>query len=116
MYAPRRAAHQIVHSGPVFGRGPEGAATALVLDILILAVVAAARRHAARGHAQQAEAARHTADHLRAAYQSTAAEPLAAMRVYGQRLPAPVRQRQAKTARTTLPLADQPAEALGRAT
>ncbi|MFE6686032.1 relaxase/mobilization nuclease domain-containing protein [Streptomyces sp. NPDC057743] len=108
MYALRRAANQVVHSGTAFGHGPDGAATALVLDIVILAVVAAARWHAARNHAQQAEAAQRAADHLRAAYQVTAATPLAAMRAYGQRLPAPVRQRQTNAVRTTLPhLADR---------
>ncbi|MFF2812477.1 relaxase/mobilization nuclease domain-containing protein [Streptomyces sp. NPDC058000] len=103
MHGLRRAALQIVHSGPALGRGPDGAATASLLDIVILAVVAAARWHAARAHAQQAEAAQRAADHLRAAYQATAAAPLAAMRTYGQQLPDPVRQRQANTVRTTLP-------------
>ncbi|QTZ94661.1 dCTP deaminase [Streptomyces auratus] len=73
MYALRRAAHQIVHSGSALGRGQDSAATALVLDIMILTAIAAARWHAARSHAQQAAA------HLRAAYQATAASPLAAM-------------------------------------
>lgn len=43
MYALRRAAHQIVHSESALGRGQDGAATALVLDIMILTVVTAAR-------------------------------------------------------------------------
>ncbi|MFB6437862.1 relaxase/mobilization nuclease domain-containing protein [Streptomyces sp. NPDC056411] len=103
MYALRRAAHQIVHSGTSLGRGADGAATALVLDVMILAVVAAARWHAARSHAQQAEAAQRAADHLRAAYQASASSPLAAMRAYGQRLPAQDRQRQTSTVRTALP-------------
>ncbi|MFK0288890.1 relaxase/mobilization nuclease domain-containing protein [Streptomyces sp. NPDC090442] len=103
MYALRRAANQIVHSGPAFGRGQDGAATALVLDVMVLAVIAAARWHAARNHAQQAEAAQRAADHLRTAYQTTTAGPLAAMRAHGQRLPTPVRQRQAHTVRTALP-------------
>ncbi|MGI5258789.1 relaxase/mobilization nuclease domain-containing protein [Streptomyces angustmyceticus] len=103
MYALRRAAHQIIHSGSALGRGQDGAATALVLDIMILTVIAAARWHAARGHAQQAEAAQQTAAHLRAAYQATAASPLAAMRAYSQRIPAQSRRHHAATARTALP-------------
>ncbi|WP_030414402.1 relaxase/mobilization nuclease domain-containing protein [Streptomyces sp. NRRL S-1448] len=108
IYALRRVAHQIVHSGPALGRGQDGATTALVLDVLVLVVIAAARWHAARGHAQQAEAAQRTANHLRAAYQATAASPLAAMRAYGQRLPAQARRRHADTLHTALPhLADR---------
>ncbi|MFB7635639.1 relaxase/mobilization nuclease domain-containing protein [Streptomyces sp. NPDC056149] len=108
MHALRRAAHQVVHSGTALRHGPDGAATALVLDIVILAVVAAARWHAARNHAQQAEAAQRAADHLRAAYQATAAAPLAALHAYGQRLPAQTQRRQADTVRTALPhLADR---------
>ncbi|MGY5080940.1 relaxase/mobilization nuclease domain-containing protein [Streptomyces nigrescens] len=103
MYALRRAAHQVVHSGSALGRGQDGAATALVLDIMILTVIAAARWHAARGHAQQAEAAQQAAAHLRAAYQATAASPLAAMRAYGQHLPAQSRRQHAATVRTALP-------------
>lgn len=69
---------------------------------------AAARWHAARGHAQQAEVAQQAADHLRTAYQATAAGPLPAMRAYGQRLPASARSRHAATIRAALPhLADR---------
>ncbi|WP_328731864.1 relaxase/mobilization nuclease domain-containing protein [Streptomyces caniferus] len=108
MYALRRAANQIVHSGTALGHGPDGAATALVLDIMILTVIAAARWHTARSHAQQAEAAQRAADHLRTAYQATAAGPLAAMRAYGQHLPAQARRRHAVTIRAALPhLADR---------
>ncbi|MEU5213248.1 mobilization protein [Streptomyces sp. NPDC020742] len=108
MYALRRAANQIVHSGLALGRGQDGAATALVLDVMFLAVITAARWHAARGHAQQAEAAQRAADRLRTAYQATAAGPLAAMRAYGQRLPASARSRHAATIRAVLPhLADR---------
>ncbi|MCZ1009873.1 relaxase/mobilization nuclease domain-containing protein [Streptomyces lydicus] len=103
MYALRRAAHQIVHSGSALGRGQDGAATAMVLDLMILTVIAAARWHAARGHAQQAEASQQAATHLRAAYQATAASPLAAMRAYGQHLPAQSRRQHAATVRTALP-------------
>ncbi|MFG3117891.1 relaxase/mobilization nuclease domain-containing protein [Streptomyces sp. NPDC048197] len=108
IYALRRAANQIVHSGPALGRGQDGAATALVLDVMILAVIAAARWHAARSHAQQAEAAQRTADHLRAAYQATTATPLATLRTYGRRLPTQTQQRHTHTVRTAVPhLADR---------
>ncbi|MER0447120.1 relaxase/mobilization nuclease domain-containing protein [Streptomyces sp. Edi4] len=108
MYALRRAARQIVHSGTALGRGPDGTATALILDVVILAVIAAARWHAARGHAQQTEAAQQAAGHLRAAYQAAAAEPLAALRTHGERLHAPTRQRHTNTVRAALPhLADR---------
>ncbi|MEU3710738.1 relaxase/mobilization nuclease domain-containing protein [Streptomyces catenulae] len=103
MYALRRAAHQIVHSGPALGSGQDSAATSLVLDVLVLAVVVAARWHAARGHAQQAEAAQRAADHLRAAYRATATAPLTALGTYGRRLPAQTRQRHAGTIRAVLP-------------
>ncbi|MFC7308435.1 relaxase/mobilization nuclease domain-containing protein [Streptomyces monticola] len=108
MYALRRAARQIVHSGTALGRGPDSTATALILDVMILAVIAAARWHAARGHAQQAQAAQQAADHLRTAYQAAAAEPLAALHAWGERLPVPNRQRHTTTVRTALPhLADR---------
>lgn len=108
MYALRRAASQIVHSGTALGRGPDGAATALILDVVILAVVAAARWHAARGHAQQAEAAQLAARQLRTAYQATAAGPLATLRAHGEHLPAPNRRRHTATVHAALPhLADR---------
>ncbi|MBC9714344.1 relaxase/mobilization nuclease domain-containing protein [Streptomyces sp. TRM66268-LWL] len=103
MYALRRAARQIVHSGTTAGRSPDGAATALILDVVVLAVIAAARWHAARGHAQQAQAAQQAADHLRTAYQAAAAEPLAVLRVYGERLPALTRRRHAAAVRAAVP-------------
>ncbi|GGU32246.1 relaxase/mobilization nuclease domain-containing protein [Streptomyces violascens] len=108
MYALRRAARQITHSGTSRGQGPDLTATALVLDVLILAVIAAARWHAARGHAQQAEAAARAARHLRTAYQATATEPLVMMRAYGKQLPIRTRQRHSTTLQSVLPhLADR---------
>ncbi|WP_052489013.1 relaxase/mobilization nuclease domain-containing protein [Streptomyces sp. 150FB] len=103
MHALRRAARQIVHSGGALGRGQEGAATALILDVMILAVIAAARWHAARGHAQQAEAAQLAARHLRTAYQATATGPLTSLRAYAERVPAADRQRHTTTVRAALP-------------
>ncbi|MFD4997192.1 relaxase/mobilization nuclease domain-containing protein [Streptomyces buecherae] len=108
MYALRRAARQIVHSGTALGRGTDGTATALILNVVILAVIGAARWHAARGHAQQAEAAQQAADHLHTAYQAAAAEPLAALRAHGAHLPVTRRRRHTATVHVALPhLADR---------
>ncbi|MCX4612877.1 hypothetical protein OHB25_19360 [Streptomyces mirabilis] len=103
MQALRRAARQIVHSGPALGRGPDGTATAMVLDVLLLAAIAAARWYAARGHAQQAEASQRTAEHLRAAYSTAAKAPMAVMHANGQRLPTPLQHRHARTVVSVLP-------------
>ncbi|GAA1935032.1 relaxase/mobilization nuclease domain-containing protein [Streptomyces sodiiphilus] len=108
MHALRRAARQIVHSGPAVGRSADGAVTAFVLDLLVLTVIAAVRWHRARSHAQQAEAAQRTADHLRAAYRATTARPLAALRTHSERLPHHTRQRHTEVVRYALPhLADR---------
>ncbi|MFF2411532.1 hypothetical protein [Streptomyces sp. NPDC058092] len=88
------------HSGHALGHGADGAATALVLDVLILAVVAADHWHAAH---QQAEAVRQTAMHLRAAYRAVAAGPLADMRPYGERLSARTQHNQIAAIRSALP-------------
>ncbi|MFJ1550485.1 hypothetical protein [Streptomyces sp. NPDC088246] len=103
MYALRRAARQIVHPGHALGHGSDGATTALVLDVLILAVIAAGHWHAAHQHAQQAEAASQTAMHLRTAYRAVAAGPLADMRAYGERLSAQTQHNQVAAIRSALP-------------
>ena len=97
MQALRRAARQIVHSGPALGRGSNGTATAMVLDVLLLAAIAAARWYAARSQAQQAEASQRTAEHLRAAHTAAAQAPMTVMNTNGQRLPAPLQRRHART-------------------
>ncbi|MGW5116473.1 relaxase/mobilization nuclease domain-containing protein [Streptomyces noursei] len=103
----RRAARDLVRSGPAFGRGEDGASTAMVLDMLVFLTVAAARWHAQRHHAQQAEAARQAAEHLRAAYQQAATAPLSALHERGCRIPPSLRRHQAAVLRTALPeLAD----------
>lgn len=99
----RRAARDLVHSGPAFGRGEDGAGTAMVLDTLIFLAIAAAHWHAQRRHAQQAEAARRAAAHLRAAYQQAAAEPLTVLRERGRRIPPSLHRHHATTVRTALP-------------
>ncbi|MER7702376.1 mobilization protein [Kitasatospora sp. NPDC097605] len=100
--ALRSAARGIVQAGGALGRGEDGGATAMVLSTLVLLTLAAARWHSARGHAQQAAASRQAADHLRAAYQQTAATPMRAMRELGQALPEPERRRHEATIRAAL--------------
>ncbi|MEH0556471.1 MULTISPECIES: relaxase/mobilization nuclease domain-containing protein [Streptomyces] len=99
----RRAARDLVYSGPAFGRGEDGAGTALVLDTLVFLALAAAHWHAQRQHAQQAEAARRAAAHLRAAYQQAAAEPLTVLRERGRRIAPSLRRHHATTVRAALP-------------
>ncbi|QFX83008.1 relaxase/mobilization nuclease domain-containing protein [Streptomyces sp. SYP-A7193] len=99
----RRAARDLVYSGPAFGRGEDGAGTAMVLDTLIFLAIAAAHWHAQRQHAQQAEAARRAAAHLRAAYQQAAAEPLMVLRERGRHIAPSLRHHHATTVRAALP-------------
>ncbi|MCT9138665.1 relaxase/mobilization nuclease domain-containing protein [Streptomyces violarus] len=99
----RRAARDLVYSGPAFGRGEDGAGTAMVLDTLVFLALAAAHWHAQRQHAQQAEAARRAAAHLRSAYQQAAAEPLTLLRERGRRIAPSLRRHHATTVRAALP-------------
>ncbi|MCX2178968.1 relaxase/mobilization nuclease domain-containing protein [Streptomyces sp. SKN60] len=86
----------------------DGILLTTVLDALLLAVIAAQHWHRTRNHTQQADAARQAADHLRAAYQAQAAEPLAVLRQRGTRLAESLRRRQEFTLRRALPeLAEQ---------
>ncbi|GGZ12352.1 mobilization protein [Streptomyces nitrosporeus] len=81
----------------------DGALLAVLVDAVLLAVVAAQHWHRTRGHNQQAEAARQAAEHLRAAYQVAAAEPLAVIHRRGTELPEWLRLQQAATVRRALP-------------
>ncbi|MBA5221645.1 relaxase/mobilization nuclease domain-containing protein [Streptomyces griseoaurantiacus] len=104
----RRAARDLVHSGPALGRGEDGATTAMLIDTLFFLALAAAHWHAQRQHAQQAAAARQAAEHLRAAYQAAAAQPLGALYQRGRRLGRPLLQRQTAMLREAVPeLAEQ---------
>ncbi|WP_327375063.1 relaxase/mobilization nuclease domain-containing protein [Streptomyces sp. NBC_01216] len=107
-HALRQAARDLVHSGSAFGRGEDGATTAMALDMLIFLAVAAANWHAKKQHAQQAEAAHRAAAHLRAAYEAAASQPMALLHQRGSRL-APAWQRHHTAAvRQALPeLADR---------
>ncbi|MFI0718326.1 relaxase/mobilization nuclease domain-containing protein [Streptomyces sp. NPDC021224] len=101
--ALRKAARDLIQSGPALGKGEDGAATAMLVGVLITAAVMAAHWHAARGHAQQAAAAHETATHLRTAYGAAATAPLTTLRATGQTLPAPARHQAAATVQTVLP-------------
>ncbi|MFE4055029.1 relaxase/mobilization nuclease domain-containing protein [Streptomyces sp. NPDC059096] len=101
--ALRRAARDLVHSGPALGRGEDGATTAMAIDMLFFLVTATVHWHSKKGHAQQAAAARQAAEHLRAAYQAAAAQPLTALYQRGRRLTRPRLQQQATVLRETLP-------------
>ncbi|MCZ4506762.1 mobilization protein [Streptomyces sp. ActVer] len=99
----RRAARNLVHSGPALGRGEDGASTAMVLDTLIFLIITTAHWHAQRQHAQQAEAARRAAVHLRAAYQQAAVAPLTVLRERGRRIAPSLRRHYVGTVRAALP-------------
>ncbi|MEK2477107.1 relaxase/mobilization nuclease domain-containing protein [Streptomyces noursei] len=99
----RRAARELVRGGPALGRGEDGAGTAMVLDMLFFLTITAAHWHAQRHHAQQAEAARQAAEHLRAAYQQAAGEPLTVLRERGRRIAPSLRHHHAATVRAALP-------------
>ncbi|MBK6016812.1 relaxase/mobilization nuclease domain-containing protein [Streptomyces sp. MBT53] len=99
----RRAARDLLYSGPAFGRGEDGAGTAMVLDTLIFLAIAAAHWHAQRQHVQQAEAAYRAAEHLRAAYRQAAVEPFTVLRERGRRIAPSLRRHHAGTVRAALP-------------
>ncbi|AKN73688.1 mobilization protein [Streptomyces sp. PBH53] len=106
--ALRQAARDLVRSGPALGRGEDGATTAMAIDMLFFLVTAALHWHAKKGHAQQAAAARQAAEHLRAAYQAAAAQPLGALYQRGRRLGRPLLHRQTAVLREAVPeLAEQ---------
>ncbi|MEV0139638.1 relaxase/mobilization nuclease domain-containing protein [Streptomyces globisporus] len=107
-HALRRAARDLVQSGPAFGRGEDGAATAMAIDMLIFLVSAAAHWHAGKQHAQQAEAAHRAAEHLRVAYLAAAERPMAALHQRGVRMAPSQQHRHAALVRQALPeLADR---------
>ncbi|MFC7880810.1 relaxase/mobilization nuclease domain-containing protein [Streptomyces sp. NPDC057376] len=99
----RQAARDLVHSGPVLGRGEGGATTAMLIDMAFFLAIAASNWHARRNHSQQAAAAQQAAEHLRAAYETAAAEPRAVLQRRGQRLAPRVRQRHAALLQQVLP-------------
>ncbi|MEU2875034.1 mobilization protein [Streptomyces sp. NPDC007070] len=101
--ALRQAARDLIHGGPALGRGEDGATTAMAIDMLFFLITTAAHWHAKKGHAQQAEAATQAAEHLRAAYQAAAAQPLGVLHQRGQRLSRPMLQGQTVLLREVLP-------------
>ena len=106
--ALRRAARDLVHSGPALGRGEDGATTAMAIDMLFFLVTAAAHWHAKREQAQQAAAAREAAGHLRTAYRAAASVPMNVLYQRGRRLSQPLRHKHAAHLRAAVPeLAEQ---------
>ncbi|MFJ7068285.1 mobilization protein [Streptomyces sp. NPDC101115] len=106
--ALRQAARELVRSGPALGRGEDGAATAMAIDMLFFLITAVAHWHARKGHAQQAEAAHRAAEHLRGAYWVAAEQPLAVLHQRGRNLARPLLERQADAVRAAMPeLAEQ---------
>ncbi|ALO95152.1 relaxase/mobilization nuclease domain-containing protein [Streptomyces sp. NPDC000987] len=101
--ALRQAARDLVRSGPALGRGEDGATAAMLIDMAFFLAIAAANWHAKKEHAQQAAAAQQAAEHLRAAYETAAAEPMAVLRQRGKRLAPRVRQRHAALLQQVLP-------------
>ncbi|WP_327325130.1 relaxase/mobilization nuclease domain-containing protein [Streptomyces sp. NBC_01210] len=99
----RRAARDLVRSGPALGRGEDGATTAMVIDMAFFLVTAAAHWHGKKQHAQQAAAAHQAAEHLRAAYRTAAGMPMGALYQRGRRLAQPVRHKQAAHLRRAVP-------------
>ncbi|GHJ40481.1 hypothetical protein Sm713_60900 [Streptomyces sp. TS71-3] len=59
----RRAARDLIHSGPASGRGEDGATTAMLIDTLFFLALATAHWHAQHHHAQQAAAAQQPPHH-----------------------------------------------------
>ncbi|MHC6627486.1 relaxase/mobilization nuclease domain-containing protein [Streptomyces globosus] len=107
-HALRRAARDLVRSGPALGRGEDGATTAMVIDMLIFLITTAAHWHAKKQHAQQAEAAHQAADHLRAAYQAAAEHPMALLHQQGRYLAPSWQRHHSAAVRQALPeLADR---------
>ncbi|GGK23267.1 mobilization protein [Streptomyces camponoticapitis] len=106
--ALRRAARDLVRSGPVLGHGEDGATTAMVIDMAFFLITAAVHWHTRKNHAQQAAAARQSAQHLRTAYRAAARHPMAVLHQRGQHLTQPRLQRQAAHLRAAVPeLAEQ---------
>ncbi|MGW5679999.1 mobilization protein, partial [Streptomyces sp. NPDC003860] len=101
--ALRQAARELVRGGPALGRGEDGATTAMLIDMVFFLAVAAANWHGRKGHAQQAAAARQTAEHLRAAYQQAAGQPLSALHERGRHMAQPLRLQQAAYVRAAVP-------------
>lgn len=80
----------------------------MLIDMAFFVATAAAKWHARKHHSQQAAAARQAAEHLRAAYQAAAVQPMTALSQRGRRLTPRVRQQQANLLHQMLPeLADQ---------
>ncbi|MEV8530813.1 relaxase/mobilization nuclease domain-containing protein [Streptomyces sp. NPDC051211] len=106
--ALRQAARDLVHSGPALGRGEDCATTAMLIDMTFFLATAASAWHAKKGHAQQAVAALQAAEHLRAAYQAAAAQPMAVLQQRGRRMSRSLEHQHVAALRHAIPdLAEQ---------
>ncbi|MER5443970.1 mobilization protein [Streptomyces sp. NPDC002790] len=106
--ALRQAARNLAHGGTALGRGEDGATTAMLIDMAIFFVIAAAHWHGKKEHAQQAAAACQAAEHLRAAYQVAAPMYLGPMHQRGRNLSQPLQRKQTAYLRRAVPeLAEQ---------
>ncbi|WP_433549162.1 relaxase/mobilization nuclease domain-containing protein [Streptomyces sp. CA-294286] len=101
--ALRAAARDLVYSGPVLDHGEHGASSAMLIDMLFFFVAAAAAWHGKRLHAQQAAAAQQAAEHLRAAYEAVAGQPLSVLRQRGRRLAQPLLRKHTEDLRRAVP-------------
>lgn len=73
----------------------------MLIDTAFFLVTAAASWHTKKHHAQQAEAAHQAAEHLRAAYEIAAVQPMSVLHQRGRSLP--LQRRQAVVLRQALP-------------
>lgn len=106
--ALRQAARDLVHGGPALGRGEDGATTAMLIDMAFFLATAASAWHAKKGHAQQALAALQAAEHLRAAYQAAAAQPMAVLQQRGRHISRALEHQHVAALRNAIPdLAEQ---------
>ncbi|MCX5123719.1 mobilization protein [Streptomyces sp. NBC_00347] len=106
--ALRQAARELVHGGPALGRGEDAATGAMLIDMVFFLATAASAWHAKKGHAQQAVAALQAAQHIRAAYQTAAAHPMAVLQEHGRHMPRPLELHLASMLRDAIPnLAEQ---------
>jgi hypothetical protein len=101
--ALRRAARDLVRSGPALGGGKDGATTAMLIDMAFFLVTAAAHWHGKNERAQQAAAAWQAAEHQHAAYQAAVQQPIAVLHQRGRQLSAPRLRRQATLLRRWVP-------------
>ncbi|MFF1414201.1 relaxase/mobilization nuclease domain-containing protein [Streptomyces sp. NPDC058289] len=106
--ALRQAARNLIQGGPALGRGEDGATAAMLIDMAFFLATAAANWHARKNHAQQAVAALQAAEHLRGAYRTAAAQPMAVLQQRGRHMAQPLQRQHTAALRYAIPdLAEQ---------